>query len=855
MADVFMALKLKVVFFIVLLSKFSAGCPPECKCGHQKVDCSNRQLDTVPKFGPELQRSVYVDLRTNSLEELKRGSFQHLHKTQTLILQFNMIKNIDEGTFANMSALKTLDLSGNQFKSLPQGIFKPLTKLHSLDLSQNYLTNVDGVLSSLTSLYRLDLGHNNLAALTDTTFPDLQGLMYLMLGNNRLSDISTNAFSPLTKLSYLVLKNNPLYIVDNKFVNNRRMSYVDLTNCKLQTIPKGLPWVLRYLQLTQNNIIYINKASLKAYNYVAVVVLDQNKIQSVEPGAFSHMVYLRQLWMNGNKLTSIPEQLPLGLHFLYLDANNIQSLHEDIFTDRSKLLTFSVKGNQLHHISAKHFNKMSDVTKLYLDNNNLTEIEDFTFKSLGKLQKLFISRNPLKKLSRYSLFGLRQLKFLELAFVTTDVDIDDMIFSKTPNLSTLELQYSSDLAQKICNSQIILKTLTNLTDLNLMSAELSTLSPLLQEELPNLEQLQLADNKWHCDKALLWLNHWMRLAKTLFVNKMDVKCFSPLELRGKVISSLFDSQFVPVTTTTMTTVLSSTRSDQQVSSTPLQPLTTVSSTSPPVQTTTQHQPQITTQVRTPAATTTVTSKEPKITSAFTTGYRRHDITTKTQKVAVATTITTTTTEKTTTMSHLQRTTSVFTRTGRFTKTMPTKYRSVKKSPLFTSTQHYTITTEKGSAKPNEVPRITTPKPSSLTITHQVKTTSAGDTELTTVFSLPENSSSSILADSENLQEEEEEDSGTITAIATSISVILLLIILIIIGYLVFRYRRNRLIYHRAIHYQQHSDMMYFITVSESETKPIKGTSRSERGSVSSVTSHDITNEEGGIKVYHWDGEQ
>lgn len=613
MADVFIALKLKVVFLIVLLSRLCTSCPSECKCGHLKVDCSNRQLDSVPIFGPELQRSVYVDLRTNSLEELNRGSFQNLHKTQTLILQFNMIKRIDEGIFANMSALKTLDLSGNQLKSLPQNIFKPLTNLHSLDLSQNYLANLDGVLSSLTNLYRLDLGHNNLAALTDTTFPDLQGLMYLMIGNNRLSDISANAFSPLTKLSYLVLKNNPLYKVDNKFVNNRRMSYVDLTNCKLGTIPKGLPWVLRYLQLTQNNITYISKASLKAYNYVAVVVLDQNKIHSVQPGAFSHMVYLRQLWMNGNKLTSIPEQLPTGLHFLYLDANNIERLHENIFTNRSKLLTFSVKGNQLQNIAAKHFNKMSHVTKLYLDNNNLTEIEDFTFKSLGKLQKLFISRNPLKKLSRYSFFGLRQLKFLELAFVTTEVEMDDMIFSKTPNLSTLELQYSSDLAQKICNSQVILKTLTNLTDLNLMSAELSSLNPVVQEELANLEQLQLADNKWHCDKALLWLNHWMRLAKTLFVNKMDVKCFSPHELRGKVISSLFDSQFVPVTTTTVTTVLSSTGSEQQLTSTQTPPLTTSSHTWTPVLTTTWYETKITTtQETTPAATTLVTSKDPKV---------------------------------------------------------------------------------------------------------------------------------------------------------------------------------------------------------------------------------------------------
>lgn len=217
------------------------------------------------------------------------------------------------------------------------------------------------------------------------------------------------------------------------------------------------------------------------------------------------------------------------------------------------------------------------------------------------------------------------------------------------------------------------------------------------------------------------------------------------------------------------------------------------------------------------------------------------------------TTTTTTTDQTTTTRPLQQTTIVFTKTRRSTKTVPTKDRGVTKTNLYTtSSKHFTMSTENGLAKSNEVPSKTTAQPST---TQQVKRTSTGNNDLTTVFSLPENSSSSVLADSETLHEEEEEDSGTITAIATSISVILLLIILIIVGYLVFRYRRNRLIYHRAIHYQQHSDMMYFITVSESETKPIKGTSRSERGSVSSVTSHDITNEEGGIKVYHWDGEQ
>ena len=153
--------------------------------------------------------------------------------------------------------------------------------LMNLDLSGNKLSNVDGGFAGLRELSRLDLRTNRLTEITQFTFRDQVNLRYLLLSENFISYVDRRAFRNLEKLTYLVLRKNPISAVERFQFHSPFLSYVDLSECGLTAVPRGLPASIRYLQLRRNNISVIHQSSLRDCNQVSILVLDENSISEV----------------------------------------------------------------------------------------------------------------------------------------------------------------------------------------------------------------------------------------------------------------------------------------------------------------------------------------------------------------------------------------------------------------------------------------------------------------------------------------------------------------------------------------------------------------------------------------------
>ena len=85
----------------------------------------------------------------------------------------------------------------------------------------------------------------------------------------------------------------------------------------------------------------INVRDLSECPYVSILVLDENGITFIEDGTFQPMIYLQQLWLNGNKLTKIPFPLPASLQRLLMDANHLGAISNVFPPINSKLNTLS----------------------------------------------------------------------------------------------------------------------------------------------------------------------------------------------------------------------------------------------------------------------------------------------------------------------------------------------------------------------------------------------------------------------------------------------------------------------------------------------------------------------------------
>ena len=111
-----------------------------------------------------------------------------------------------------------------------------------------------------------------------------------MLGAGIGSCTSKNdvKFRPCLGLMYLVLRRNPIGSV-HRFqfqFHSLFLSYVDLSECHLSAVPRGLPASIRYLQLRRNNMSAIHRTSFRDCPFVSILVLDENSISEVSGRIF-----------------------------------------------------------------------------------------------------------------------------------------------------------------------------------------------------------------------------------------------------------------------------------------------------------------------------------------------------------------------------------------------------------------------------------------------------------------------------------------------------------------------------------------------------------------------------------------
>ena len=539
----------------ILVAIATADCPENCMCPNsEQLSCVGAGLTSFP-HGLATKTLTTVDLTDNDIALITIESLLAIRDVVNLKLTDNNVDTIEDGSFHVTQSLQTLDLAGNSLSSVHQGTFSGAQSLLNLDLSNNLLTQIDGAFASMAQLTRLDVRDNRITRLTQFTFRDLSSLRYLLLSGNQITHIDKRTFKNLSKLMYLVLKGNPLGNADNIEFNSQFLSYIDLSETGLRYVPRGLPNSVRYLQLRRNNMSVINVRDLSECPYVSILVLDENGITFIEDGTFQPMIYLQQLWLNGNKLTKIPFPLPASLQRLLMDANHLGAISNVFPPINSKLNTLSFMGNNLTYISPDSFYKLSDLTSLDLSNNKIHSIYSDTFLNSTKLKTLHISKNPINYLYSRCFHGLYDLRTLTLAYIPSNTTVHKNVFQSLTHLKGLDTDASPNVIFSILNSETLLNSLRSVEDLSMQSSELSHLRSDFPEFFPNLQKLHLSSGRWHCDMSMLWLKEWLETTSVEVVDADSISCFTPRNLHGKSLLSLEEDDFIPTTSTVSTTQL------------------------------------------------------------------------------------------------------------------------------------------------------------------------------------------------------------------------------------------------------------------------------------------------------------
>lgn len=98
-----------------------------------RVDCSSRNLTTVPEHLPNNTKSI--DLSNNKIQNLGELPFVTYQGLKILNMSWNYIKLIGNHSFGNLKSVTHLDLQYCNIADIEADTFKGLTSLTYLDMS------------------------------------------------------------------------------------------------------------------------------------------------------------------------------------------------------------------------------------------------------------------------------------------------------------------------------------------------------------------------------------------------------------------------------------------------------------------------------------------------------------------------------------------------------------------------------------------------------------------------------------------------------------------------------------------------------------------------------------------------
>ena len=365
---------------------------------------------------------------------------------------------------------------------------------------------------------------------------------------------------------------------------------LSISECKVKSIEKGLfnlMFQLNALSLTKNEIQSIEKDSFlfqTLETHLFELYLTENKLNKIKSGAFNGLYRLQILFLDKNQIEEIDinsfETLN-DLRQLNIQSNKIKIIKNEIFFERTNLEILFLYNNNIESIESIPFNTLRALKKLHLFSNKLKTIKFGNFIHLQNLKELKLDKNEIGSFDANTFIGLEKLSFLDLSankirrlvngafhglinverFYLHLNDIDQIEMNAFTDLVNLDfLNLDSNQISTLTNVQFNLKLdklsirfnmLSNFIEINSNSLKYLWVSNNRFQEidlitrLPNLEYLDLSQNRLITFKEESFLNLHKLMFLNLSYNKLDLKSeFNNISyFKGQSVLELLDLSY------------------------------------------------------------------------------------------------------------------------------------------------------------------------------------------------------------------------------------------------------------------------------------------------------------------------
>nr|XP_020488767.1 leucine-rich repeats and immunoglobulin-like domains protein 1 [Labrus bergylta] len=175
---------------------------------------------------------------------------------------------------------------------------------------------------------------------------------------------------------------------------------------------------LRELRLDHNELTSIPDLGQAASKIVSLY-LHHNKIRSIDGRRTRELVSVETLDLSNNDITELRGHCfpsPLQIRDLYLSNNKISVLELGALDHLgSTLQVLRLSRNRISQIPVRAF-QLPRLTQLELNRNRIRQVEGLTFQGLSSLEVLKLQRNSISKLTDGAFWDLAKMKVLHLDY-------------------------------------------------------------------------------------------------------------------------------------------------------------------------------------------------------------------------------------------------------------------------------------------------------------------------------------------------------------------------------------------------------------------------------------------------------
>ena len=514
----------------------------------------------------------YICISENSLTLLPDGLFNNpaLQKLKHLDFSYNIISVLHENLFncSNLRNLKILSLHGNKIEILPDKLFKNnfLKNLKNINLRSNKINFIpSGFFKYLKNIVRLNIAHNQIKHLTADMFPKtLKHLTELLLSNNHISSIKE-----IIPLFFTYRQKPPKILADHNNLSVQIVNYIGNYSSRKKT-PKV------HMNLEHNNI-----NSFEMFSYT--------KDATHQYEVLSHS----RFYVDGNKPFSVTNlvKASLGIDLNHINWLDLSSTFNSAFGSRGSLRFFAlIKYFRYTYIcdckmliylkmqqeisflaSIRRVKRELDIhtedlkrllcgTPVHLKGKYLFEVKKSDLqcqdRNCTNMSQCSCTNTPINNAVRINCTGINITSIpdvLSSSNVEVYLGFNKLTKFPIPNISIskriLVLDVSYNLIQYL--PLTFFSYYPNVTLLNLAGNLLATLPSVSEwEKMNNLKDLKFAGNSFICNcsgldlqKSLSYLNSRNKPNSQVH-DISEIRCYMPLNLRGKVIYNLPESAFL-----------------------------------------------------------------------------------------------------------------------------------------------------------------------------------------------------------------------------------------------------------------------------------------------------------------------